>query len=255
MRPTLARQAAKKAELIKPRTPPAPNTAFLPSGRLSQSQLRRLVDLHHSASSFITPSSLPQIVSSVFGQTIVRGADIRSFRDAAARQAMRGGIPGEQEVTLVPLSAEGRGQSMRRIQDIIDEKLLGFASPSAPTRAPNAVTLYRMNNRSKTLSWSDWDQDSESPLDAPYGHNKSSSGLGGNARTEFIPSQHGEKLVVMKEKIREDALYGTVAGSRPGLDSVVAFAEQQQQQEQKPASQEQQQQQPQKKATDSQAML
>ena len=128
---------------------------LLPNGRLPAESLRQLVDLHHSAANFITPSSLSQVVASVFSQTITRTASDEALRDAAARQLERGGIPGQKSDTLVELSSNRKGQSMKGIRQITDGSLLGYASTSAPHRSPTAVSMYRQVYGASSLSWSD----------------------------------------------------------------------------------------------------
>lgn len=189
---------------------------LLPSGRLSADQLRQLVDLHHSAATFITPSSLSQIVESVFDQTYTRTASDESLRDAAARQLERGGIPGQKADTLVELSVSRTGQSLKGIRNIYDERLLGYASPSVPSRAPTAVTLYRRTNGSNSLSWSD---EKVGETINPAGVHQ--SGKNASGPLGYEGSAYADNLVALRESRRDDALFGTVGKSRPGLEAVL----------------------------------
>jgi hypothetical protein len=193
---------------------------LLPGGHLPASSLRTLVDLHHTASTFITPSSLSEIVSSTFSQTIVKSAGDDTLRDAAARQLERGGTPGQKTDTLVQLAQQGSGQTLKGSRSISDERLLGFSHPSLPSRSPTAVSLFRKNNPNKSLPWSDLRNTDPN----------NSSGTYSNAVSrKTAPIGRGmdapDRLVVMREIIREDALWGTVQGSRPGLEAVLEYRE------------------------------
>ena len=187
---------------------------LLPSGRLSADQLRQLVDLHHSASTFITPSSLPQIVESVFEQTHIETASDESLRYAAARQLERGGIPGQKADTLVELSVSRKGQALKGNRNIPEERLLGYASSSVPSRAPTAVTLFRRTNGSNSLSWSD---EKVGETINPAGVHQS----GKNSTGALAYEPYADNLVALRESRRDDALFGTVAHSRPGLEAVL----------------------------------
>jgi hypothetical protein len=188
----------------------------LRSGRLSGDQLRQLVDLHHSASTFITPSSLSQIVESVFEQTQIKTASDESLRDAAARQLERGGIPGQKADTLVELSVSRTGQSLKGIRNIPDERLLGYASPSVPSRAPTAVTLFRRTNGSNSLSWSD-----EKVGDTMNPAGVHQSGKNARGALNYKEVAYADNMVALRESRRDDALFGTVGGNRPGLEAVL----------------------------------
>ena len=205
---------------------------LLPNGRLPAESLRQLVDLHHSAANFITPSSLSQVVESVFSQTVTRTASDEALRDAAARQLERGGIPGQKSDTLVELSSNRKGQSLKGIRQIPQGSLLGYASTSAPHRSPTAVSMYRQVYGASSLSWSD---ETIGESINPAGTHASSSSTGkpqprrlpSGGKSTGLLNYHmadmSDDLVALREARRDDALYGTVAGGRPGLEAVLDY--------------------------------
>jgi hypothetical protein len=203
---------------------------LLPNGRLPAESLRQLVDLHHSAANFITPSSLSQVVASVFSQTVTRTASDEALRDAAARQLERGGIPGQKSDTLVELASNRKGQSLKGIRQITDGTLLGYASTSAPHRSPTAVSMYRQVYGASSLSWSDETIGESINPAGTYGSSPSSSNppprrLSSRGRStgllNYDMANMSDDLVALREARRDDALYGTVGGGRPGLEAVL----------------------------------
>ncbi|KAJ9114181.1 hypothetical protein QFC20_001697 [Naganishia adeliensis] len=182
--------AYASANLSDPKRP-----AFASSstpGRLSPSDLRKLVELHHQSSSFITQQNLSSSIHAAFRAGDQLNESDFAFRKlAAARLELREGAGKSDRLVRHGASLDSAGQER---SDATGSIVFGYD--------PEPVTAVDIANRlQENELWS--------------------------AQKEDRADHHSSRdLVGMREGMMRDALYGTVGKkAMPGLEAVLDHVE------------------------------
>jgi hypothetical protein len=178
------------ANLSNPKKP-----AFASSstpGRLAPSDLRKLVDLHHASSSFITQQNLSSSIHAAFRAGDQLNESDHAFRKlAASRLELREGAGKSDRLVRHGASLDSAGQER---SDATGSIVFGYD--------PEPVTAVDIANRLQANEM--WSSQKEDRAD----HHAS------------------RDIVSMREGMMRDALYGTVGKkAMPGLEAVLDHIE------------------------------
>lgn len=161
-------------------------------GRLSPSDLRKLVELHHQSSSFITQQNLSSSIHAAFrAGDQLNESDVAFRRLAAARLELREGAGASDRLVRHGASIDSAGQER---SDATGSIVFGYD--------PEPVSAVDLANRlQENEMWS--------------------------AQREDRADHHSSRdLVGMREGMMRDALYGTVGKkAMPGLEAVLDHIE------------------------------
>ncbi|KAJ9098185.1 hypothetical protein QFC21_004514 [Naganishia friedmannii] len=177
------------ANLSHPKQPAFP--AASKPGRLSPSELRTLVQLHHTSSSFITQQNLSASIDAAFRASSQTFGDDRAFREIAeSRLKLREGSGTGDRLVRHGQSTDSAGQ--QRSSGAVH---VAFGYDAEPLTANDVANKVKEANM--------WSGDAEGRRDMD---------IHGGARD----------LINMREENMRDAMYGTV-GKRamPGVEAVL----------------------------------